>query len=136
MEATRPDDVPDAPMRTRFCMVDGEPRAFTNSVERVGGTHKGYKRLFSTEGLEAIVHENDWKRLLLQGRITPLGAGDPVIELVSDCIGEPPDDVKEEYDVDGFTPQEALKRCLQNLRVKSMSEGSASESREAEGVEA
>jgi len=109
-------------MRTRFCMVDGKPRALSNRVQKINGTHRGYRMLFGPDGLEDVVPESMWKEMLMQDRVAPFPASDKIgrfpddkIERLSDRIGEVPDGV----DKDPLTPQKALNRALAHARYLS-----------------
>lgn len=105
-------------MRTRFLMLDGEPRALTTRVQYVNGTHRAYRVLFSTDGPEEVLREQEWKRLLTAGRVHPIAA-DETIEDLSDRIGKPPDRLE---DAQPLTPQDALNRALTHLRYTSIGE--------------
>lgn len=104
-----------SPMRTRFVFIDGQPRAITNRVQKINGTHKGYRMLFGAEGLEDVIPDNDWKRMLLAGRVTPFPT-DEKIEELSDRIGETPEHMEQPSPL---TPQEALSRALAHMRYMS-----------------
>jgi len=106
MEATRPDDVPDEPMRSRFLFYKGKPRTLTEQVRYVDGTHRAYRVLFSVDGAEEVFSEAQWKRELLSDRIQRI-PGDRRLEDLSDLIGKV------------HTPQEALQEALEYLRVRS-----------------
>ena len=84
-------------------MFDGEPRALTNRVQKIDGTHRGYRMLFSPSGLEEVLFEQEWREALMDGRVKPVQA-DERIEEFSDRIG------------DDLTPQKALSRALAHLR--------------------
>ena len=93
-------------MRTRFVMYQGEPRALTNRVQKVGGTHRGYRMLFGPDGLQEVLPEAEWRKALMTGSLTPFPI-DERIEDFSDRIGE------------DLTPQEALNRALAHARYLS-----------------
>lgn len=97
-------------------MVDGEPRVFSNVVQKVNGTHKAFKMLFGVEAVKDVVTEREWKDMLLDDRIKPFPA-DSEMEKLSDRIGETPDGMDAP---DPLTPQEALSRAIAHLRYMNV----------------
>jgi len=102
-------------------MHDGEPRVVTNAVERSSGTHKAFRRLYSTEGLETILPEHQWRRQREEGRIRPIEA-DQTLRVISACIGSVPDRIAGRDDTRPLTPQNALQKALGHLRLCSIGE--------------
>jgi len=109
-------------MRTRFCMVDGKPRALTNRVQKIGGTHKGYRMLFGPGGLKDVIPDRQWRKMLLVGRVVPFPV-DHKMEELSDRIGGVPDGMNK----DPLTPQDALNRALAHARYLSVTDADEAE---------